>query len=217
MRIAFLFAHPDDEAFGPSGTIKKLSENNQVMVMSLCNGRRPGSNNDVYERRGDAFQKSCDMLGADSMIWNTDDCSLEYRSVVEHVQRIVDYYRPDVVYTHSINDLHMDHRLVAEGCLISSRPKPNSCINALYYSEVVPSTAWGMGQLGSFAPNVYSDITDVIHTKRDVLELYDTELYEYPDARSVENVLNVASVRGSHIGVNYAEAFQLVFSHDRKS
>jgi len=43
MKILFIFAHPDDEAYGPAGTISKLAKDgNDVVVVSLCNGRRPG-------------------------------------------------------------------------------------------------------------------------------------------------------------------------------
>lgn len=215
MRIAFIFAHPDDEAFGPSGTISKLAKQHEVFVMSLCNGNRPGAN--VQDQRGQAFQLSCDLLGATPLIWDNPDCSLDNQHVTEHICRVVQHYAPEIIYTHSINDVHLDHRMVAEGCLVASRPKPSSSVNALYYSEVVPSTMWGMGQFGGFNPNVYSDISDVIEIKRKAIELYSTELYDYPDARSVDNVINVASVRGSQAGFNYAEAFQLVFSRDRKT
>jgi LmbE family N-acetylglucosaminyl deacetylase len=214
MKILFLLAHPDDEAFGPAGTVKKLANDNEVILASLCNGRRPGA--DVERLRCDGFKQSADILGATSQIWNNDDCSLEFRDVSKQVDTIIQHHQPDVVYTHSKNDIHRDHRMIAESCLVACRPKVNSSVNALYFSEVVPSTAWGMNEFGTFTPNVYSDITNVIDIKQKVLEIYSTEIYEYPDARSIQNVLNVASVRGSQVGVQYAEAFQLVFSRDHK-
>ena len=59
-KIFFLFAHPDDEAYGPAGTIAKLSKDNQVIVVSLCNGARPGYEH-VADARSFAFIKSCDL------------------------------------------------------------------------------------------------------------------------------------------------------------
>jgi len=46
------------------------------------------------------------------------------------------------------------------------------------------------------------------------LSLYTTETYAYPDARSIEAMEVRAKFRGTQVGVNFAEAFQLVFSKD---
>jgi hypothetical protein len=45
--------------------------------------------------------------------------------------------------------------------------------------------------------------------------LYSTETYDYPDARSIENIVNLAKYRGSVVGVTHAESFRLVFSYER--
>ena len=68
MRILFAFAHPDDEAFGPCCTIRKLvNEGHNVIVSSMCNGARPGAEH-VSSKRKAAFAESCAILGAHSMI-----------------------------------------------------------------------------------------------------------------------------------------------------
>jgi hypothetical protein len=214
-KILFLFAHPDDEAYGPAGTIAKLSQENQVIVVSLCNGARPG-NEHVADARASAFVKSCEMLGAEWKIYNTPDCALTYDDTLKTIELLVEYCKPDIIYTHNISDIHRDHRLVAECCIVASRPKPNSTVKELYFCEMPSSTAWSFGKFEPlFNPNVFKDITDFIEIKKQVLELYITETYKFPDARSVEAVEILSKYRGYQSGITHAEAFQLVFSHDQ--
>ena len=215
MKILFLFAHPDDEAYGPAGTIAKLSKDHEVTVVSLCNGARPG-NEQVSSSRTVAFEQSCKLLGADFKIYDQPDCSLEYTNTLSQIEMIINYIQPDVVYTHNISDIHRDHRLVAECCVVACRPKPESNVSSLYMSEMPASTAWSFGQIDpQFIPNVYEDITEFIDVKKTVLELYSTEIYNFPDARSVEAVEVLSKYRGYQSGFSNAEAFKLVFSKNR--
>ena len=48
--------------------------------------------------------------------------------------------------------------------------------------------------------------------KEIALGRYNTETYEFPDARSVEAMKTLAKYRGYQVGLNNAEAFSLVFS-----
>jgi LmbE family N-acetylglucosaminyl deacetylase len=214
-KILFVFAHPDDEAYGPAGTINRLSQNNHVTVLSLCKGDRPGSE-EVAQGRIDAFESSCKLLGVrSSILLDYSDCRLEYAPTLLEIEKVIARLNPDVVYTHNISDIHKDHRLVAECCMVACRPKVGSSIKQLYFCEMPSSTAWSIGELTPvFNPNVYVDITEFIEVKKTVLELYGTETYEFPDARSIEAVETLAKMRGFQSGVNYAEAFKLIFSKD---
>jgi LmbE family N-acetylglucosaminyl deacetylase len=209
MNILFLIAHPDDEAYGPFGTIAKLAKDHNVTVFCICNGERPG-NKQVSADRVFAFKANCEQLGVEWRIQNNADCSLEYTATLANVEGIIGHYKPDVVYTHNNKDVHTDHRLLAETALVACRPKPNSTVRELYFFEL-PQFA----QSPAFDPTVYKDITDYIDIKKQALARYTTETYEFPDARSIEAVETLARHRGYAVGSQYAEAFQLVFAHDR--
>jgi LmbE family N-acetylglucosaminyl deacetylase len=212
VNILFLIAHPDDEAYGPYGTIAKLAKDHKVTVFCVCDGKRPG-NTAVSSERIFAFKANCEQLGVEWKIQNNSDLSLEYADTVANVSGIIEHYSPDVVYTHNITDLNMDHRLLAEACLVACRPKPECTVKELYYFELpnfatTPST---------FTPNTYVDISDFIESKKLALSRYHTETYDFPDARSIKAVKVLARYRGYAVGIEYAEAFQLVFAHDRKT
>ena len=76
MRVVFIFAHPDDEAYGPAGTIHQLAnKGHDVTVVSMCKGDRPGAE-EVSTGRMEAFEKSCETLGAKPIMFLGHDCKL---------------------------------------------------------------------------------------------------------------------------------------------
>lgn len=213
MKILFLVAHPDDEVYGPYGTIINLvRQGHGVLVYSMCNGARPGAE-DVGKARVDRFIQNCENAGARWKIWDNNDLTLDIKLASEFVSTLIDMEKPDVVYTHNISDLNRDHRILAEACLVGCRPKPNSSVKSLYFFEIPASTDWTFSQLQpSFEPTTYVNIPDdVMQIKQKSLAAYDTETYNYPDARSVEAMTTLAKYRGYQVGYNYAEAFKLVF------
>lgn len=211
--ILFVVAHPDDESFGPAGTIAKLAEKHEVTVVSLCKGNKPGSEW-VSQDRTRAFHDSCRLLNAEPIIWNGNDVYLDYHETVHNLQKLCDTLKPSTIYTHNVNDLHIDHQTAAKACLVVARPTPSSTIDNLYMFETPGSSDWSFVP---FQPNYYVDISDYVQAKTTALSNYSTELYASPDPRSVDGVLNLARYRGQQIGVNYAEAFQLVYARDRKN
>ena len=213
MKILFLLAHPDDEAYGPYGTILKLvNQGHKVTVFCLCNGERPGDKK-VSADRIFTFKENCENAGVEWRIQNNPDLSLTYNDTVANVTGIIDFFKPDVVYTHNISDLNNDHRILAEAALVACRPKPFSTVNELYFFEVPSSTDWTFSQVQpTFEPNTYIEIdADIVALKETALRKYVTETYEFPDARSVEAMLTLLKYRGYQVGYSNAEALKLVF------
>lgn len=213
MNIMFIVAHPDDEAFGPAGTIAKLSKDHNVKILCLTKGDRPG-NEHVQSSRREAFNASCITLGASSIPVDllSSDCKLTYDETLFQIEKTLREYPTDIVYTHSPSDLHLDHVLVSKCCMIACRPKPESTVKKLYFFE--QPNDWTFGQIGSFVPNTFVDITEQMEIKKTACDFYLTERYDWPDARSWESIEVQSKQRGKTVGVNHAEAFQLVFSRD---
>jgi hypothetical protein len=62
----------------------------------------------------------------------------------------------------------------------------------------------------SFVPNVFCDITPYIERKLEIMSLYPTEVQPYPLPRALESIRALARLRGSTVGVEYAESFMLL-------
>jgi hypothetical protein len=53
-------------------------------------------------------------------------------------------------------------------------------------------------------------VTGCINLKLEALSAYEVEMRLSPHSRSIENVINLAKIRGNTVGVEYAEAFILI-------
>lgn len=218
MNILFVVAHPDDEAYGPYGTMARMvAEGHKVTLFCLCNGERPGFEQ-VAADRVFALKANCEHIGIEWKIWNNKDLSLELNDTAHLLTQLFARHKPEVVYTHNISDINHDHRVLADAVMIASRPKPDSSVNQLYFFEVPSSTDWTFNQLTpAFQPTTYVDISNYIETKKLALSRYHTETYEFPDARSIEAMTTLAKYRGYQVGLPYAEAFRLVFDRIQRS
>jgi len=218
VNILFVIAHPDDEAYGPYGSMSRMvREGHRVTLFCLCNGERPGAES-VAADRVFALKNNCEQLGIQWKIWNNKDLSLELNDTAHLLTDMINNLKPEVVYTHNISDMNHDHRIVAEATMIACRPKPECTVDKLYFYEVPSSTDWTFYQVQpSFEPNTYIEITDFIDAKTEALSRYQTETYEFPDARSIEAMTTLAKYRGYQVGLKNAEAFRLVFDRCRKT
>jgi hypothetical protein len=93
---------------------------------------------------------------------------------------------------------------------VACRPKVSSSVNALLFFEVASSTNWHFG-LEQFAPTYFINISNYLHSKELALSEYRTELETYPDCRSLENLAHISLARGSFVGFEAAEAFQIAY------
>lgn len=113
-----------------------------------------------------------------------------------------------VVYTHWPHDLNQDHRAVSQATLVASRAWTGRAPRLLAY-EVSETTEQAFGAT-RFAPTVFIDITKFVDRKVAALECYVSECRHAPHPRSWPMVYAQAAVRGSTVGVSYAEAFALL-------
>jgi hypothetical protein len=63
-----------------------------------------------------------------------------------------------------------------------------------------------------FIPNTFVDISEYFKEKLNIMGLYDTEIMPALLPRSKYVIRDLAAYRGSRIGVQYAEAFMLIYN-----
>ena len=109
--------------------------------------------------------------------------------------------------THSLADLNIDHRCVHEAVRVATRPVPGQIVREVYAFEVPSSTEYG---LTPFRPNVFVDIDEYLHLKVQAMAIYDQEIRSFPHPRSREAIEALARLRGGHVGMRAAEAFEVI-------
>jgi LmbE family N-acetylglucosaminyl deacetylase len=215
--VLVIAAHSDDEALGCAGTMAKhIAAGDKVHVIFMTNGvssRSDTSNSDI-ENRQTAAQKSADILGITSMEhFGFPDNKMDTTpllDIIKSIENVINKLQPEIIYTHHIGDLNIDHQITHKAALTACRPQPGFCVKEIYAFEVLSSTEWQIPEYLPFTPNVYIDVSNQIEIKRKSLEAYSDEMHNPPHSRSFDNMLNLSSFRGNSIGVNYAEAFILL-------
>ena len=163
---------------------------------------------------GRAAQKASDLLGIASVELlsypdNRMD-SVDLLDVVKSVEDRIKKINPDTVVTHHSADLNIDHQVIHEAVMAACRPQPGHPVKRILSFEVPSSTEWQSPTFGnSFIPNWFEDISDTLELKIRALEAYETEMREWPHARSIKAVEHLARWRGASIGREAAEAFIL--------
>ena len=222
-RNLVIAAHPDDEVLGCGATISKKNKKGDefyVLVLgegSSCRYKNPDDPaiEKEIEVRKSAFENAMDILNVkkhrlDSIkCGRFDQCPLI--EITKAIELVINYFQPEIVYTHSSTDTNKDHTKVFEATLIATRPFANLCVKTLYSYEVLSSTELQFER--PFVPNIFQevDIND-IERKWEALQCYSSEVHEFPHPRSKEMVRALAMRRGSQVGVQYAESFRLIRS-----
>jgi len=221
MNILVVAAHPDDELLGVSGTIlRHVSSGDSVDILIAGEGstarstqREVGANKQELDHLEEAAIRVARLSGCNTPTFlqmpdNRLDslCQLDITKKIEEVKNIKS---PDVIYTHHSNDLNLDHRILHEAVLTAFRPLPDTKASTLLSFETLSSTEWGVDG-GKFNPNYYVDISDFLDRKLELLKNYESEMRDFPHPRSYEAVSALAKLRGSHCGVQAAEAFRVI-------
>ncbi len=214
--ILVVVAHPDDELLGLAGTIAKRIKNGDVAncvilaegMTSRNNKREESDYKKVNSLHNDARQ-AADIIGFSNIHFekfpdNRMD-SVDILDVIKSVEKYVQIYLPDVIYTHHRSDRNIDHRITCEAVLTACRPVGEYSVKEIYTFETPSSTEWGFVKSGElFNPNVFEDITETLQIKLDAMSCYKTELREYPHPRSLKSLEVIAARWGTVVGKKYA-------------
>ena len=189
-------AHPDDIELGCGGTLYKAIQKGQgVVAVFLTKGEKSG----VGELRAKESIDALDVLGVtDVHFEDFPDTEIPNSfKAVDSLEQLAIKFKPDIVLTHSINDTHQDHRQVAWLATSAFRNVPK--ILSFETPRVRPS---------AFMPTYFVDITGCVEKKWDALKCHISQ----KDKRYIayESTVNLASFRGSQVGVGQAEAYEVV-------
>jgi len=117
--LVAIFAHPDDESFGPSGSLALFARERDVYVICVTGGEAGTSSTVAKERlagtRHEELMKASAALGVKKVfcLGFKDGCLCNgiYHEVAAKIQKILEDLKPDTILTFGENGVsgHIDH------------------------------------------------------------------------------------------------------------
>lgn len=226
LRILVVAAHPDDEVIGCGGAIAvHTKKKDEICLLFMTDGVTsrgydpdlPYSREEelkeesrvVAERQKESL-KAAAALGVPSgnvIHLAMADQRLDmypFLDLVKRVEKVKDSFKPDIVYTHFMGDLNLDHRLTYQSVMTAFRRD----LEKVYLFEIPESTQFAVFCDGkAFEPNHYVDVAAGLEVKMRALACYASEKRKAPDPRSEKALRELAVSRGYAAGMPAAEAF----------
>ncbi|MHA1598165.1 MAG: PIG-L deacetylase family protein [Alphaproteobacteria bacterium] len=216
--ILIVAAHPDDEVLGCGATAARhVADGDTVHVLIMAEGatsRDAADTDGVTALRQSAAAAAAALGTAAPRFAGLPDNrmdGLDLLDIVKAVEAVVGEVAPDIVYTHHGGDLNVDHRLTHQAVLTACRPQPGETVRAIYTFETPSSTEWSATDMeDAFTAQRYVDVGAQMAAKLAALECYESEMRDFPHARSIKAVEALATLRGSQSGLGAAEAFRVI-------
>ena len=138
--------------------------------------------------------------------------SVDLLDLIKVVEKEVNEFNPEIVFTHHLGDLNIDHELTSKAVTTAVRPLPNEPLRMLLTFETPSSTEWQIAEPHvAFLPQLFISLSKVnLVAKQNAIQAYKYECRDYPHPRSVQALEVIARRWGTVIGTEYAEAFHLV-------
>lgn len=219
--VLVVAAHPDDELLGVGGTIRCLvNQGVYAHALILAEGLTSRKNNRDETSKEELLQLQKDALAAAQVVGYSDVnfCGFpdnrmdgaELLDIIKVVSSYVEKYNPDTIFTHHHGDLNIDHQRTCEAVLTACRPVGACPVKRIYAFETPSSTEWNFRYSEPFCPNVFFDVTDTLEAKVKGMACYRSEGMLSPHPRSPEALRALGRYRGSIVGVEFAEGFELL-------
>jgi LmbE family N-acetylglucosaminyl deacetylase len=222
-RILIIAAHPDDEVLGCGGTLAKLIQSGyEAYTLVLGEGKTSRSLNqeqiktELEELNKETLEANKILGIKDVLLCNFPDNKFDtvpLLDIVKEIEKIKEKIKPEIVFTHHVGDMNIDHQITHKAVLTATRPMQNESVKEIYAFEVPSSTEWNsFSKETAFISNVFFDITNTIDLKIEAMTKYKSELREYPHPRSLQHIKELAKVNGIRVGLEYSENFVLIRS-----
>lgn len=217
-KILIVAAHPDDEVLGCFATVAKLIKKGyEAYTLILSGGKTSRGEVDKKELEllQEEMKKANDLIGVKKVFCadfpdNAFD-SVALLEIVKEIEKIKQEIKPEIIFTHHIGDMNIDHQITHQAVLTATRPMQDECVKTIYSMEVPSSTEWNSFSVqNAFIPNVFFEVEETIDLKIKAMAEYKSELKNYPHPRSLQHLKELAKVNGTKFGLNYSENFMLI-------
>jgi two-component system response regulator HydG len=188
-------AHPDDVEIGAAGTLlAHRAAGDLVAILTLSRGARGG---DQLQRARES-QEAADVIGARLFLDDLEDTLIaEGTPTIGAIDRVVAEIQPTIVYTHSIHDVHQDHRNTHRAAIVACRR-----VGRVYCFQSPSATV-------DYRPTHFVTIDDYISRKLKAIDTFGSQVgvrdYLEPDL-----IASTARYWSRYCGGSHAEPFEAI-------
>ncbi len=205
MRILAIGAHFDDVEIGCGGSLAKhAADGDQVAVFVATHSGYVGLDGKSLRDAGVARaegETAAKILGVEKLVcgeFETNSLACDEALVVA-IRRLVDEWKPDLVYGHWLGDVHLDHHNLARASLSACRHIPTFLC---YRSNLYPGSVVFDGRL-------VRDISDSFEQKKAACLAHDSEIDRGLSAL-VEEILLANERDARAFGLRAVECFEVI-------
>lgn len=216
MRSLVIAPHPDDEVLGVGGTLlRRKAEGGEVAWVIVTSILADSGWSEVsIRRRADEIRRITDLFGFDKVFsLNFPTSQLDRLPISELIAGVSDAFKsfePEEVFVPHPSDIHTDHRIVFNAAAACTKWFRYPSVKRVLAYETLSETDFGLGTDRGFCPNVFVDIAPFLEGKLRAMDVYSSELEEFPFPRSQQAIRALATLRGAASGYLAAEAFELL-------
>lgn len=220
MRTLVVAPHPDDEVLGVGGTLLRRKAEGATIgwlimtEMSIDSGWSP----QAISQRREEIERIKELFNFDFVFElgfaTTQLDQIPMKDLVATVSRVIRDFEPTEVFVPHHSDIHSDHRVTFDVVASCTKWFRSSSVKRLLAYETLSETDFGFKSNSLFQPNVFLNIENFLTEKIRAMNVYHSEIGDFPFPRSNEAVLALAALRGATSGYKAAEAFELLREYD---
>jgi len=216
MRTIVIAPHPDDETLGVGGTLlRRKSEGASIAwVIVTTMSAESGWSIEQINKRTDEIRRITQLYDFDEVYrLNFTTAQLDMIPMSDLVSAMSDVFKtfqPEEVFMPHPADVHTDHRFVFDAVSACVKWFRFPSVKRVLAYETLSETDFSLGTDQAFRPNVFVDIENFLSEKLRAIDIYASEVSEFPFPRSHEAIQSLAKLRGAASGFKAAEAFELL-------
>ena len=216
-KVIVISAHPDDETLGCGGTLLKHKAAGDEIAWLITTGMRAelGFSAERIQQRDQEIDQVAEAYGMKKVYkLNYPTTQLTYTTqlkMIPDVSKVFQEFQPEIIYVLNRSDAHSDHKFTFEAVAACTKSFRYPSIRKVLMYECISETEFAPALPEKvFIPNYFVDISEHFEQKCEIMKIFESELGEHPFPRSLRNIEALATFRGASVGVEYAEAFQVV-------
>ncbi len=219
MNVLMISVHPDDETLGAGGTLLKHgAAGDEIHWHIVTRGFEPKWPREVLEEKEREIAAVAEAYGMRTITRGNHSATaldqVAESALIDSIRDAIQSARPETVYLVHEGDVHSDHRatFAAVMSVLKTMYMIRMGVRRVLSFETLSSTEAAFAHSSrAFMPTVYSQITaEQLERKIEIMDVFASESQDPLMPRGASALRAQARLRGASIGVEYAEAFQLL-------